>query len=123
MIMDKVQTKPHMSSDCCPLSISSSGTSFKTWKSMQKKKKKNHTDFGGNGVAFLIIGLNQGIAEARSVFFPGVRERFLPLTTLSKQFCAAVGAVILSCRRVASTNPCRTAQGVCWQSRGFTSVC
>lgn len=36
---------------------------------MQKKKKKYHTDFGGNGVAFLIIGLNQGIAEARSVFF------------------------------------------------------
>lgn len=61
-------------------------------------------------MAFPNLELNKGVAEDRSRFFRGVQERLLNVTTFSKQFCAAAGAVTLSCRRVARTNPCRTAQ-------------
>lgn len=61
-------------------------------------------------MAFPNLELNKGVAEDRSRFFRGVQERLLNVTTFSKQFCVAAGAVTLSCRRVARANPCRTAQ-------------
>lgn len=54
-----------------------------------------------------IVWPNRGITEVGNSFFPGVWERFIPVTTLSKRFRATVGAVTLSC---GSTSLCRTAQ-------------
>lgn len=47
MIMDNLHTKIHVSPDCCPLNISNTGTSSKTWKYVQR----NNTDFWENCVA------------------------------------------------------------------------
>lgn len=126
MIADKVQMETHTSLDCWPLVLLP--------KPETRNKKTPYWLFWGIGWPWSPrddLGATSRDHQSRATsrdcstrnsFFPEVGERFLPAMALSKRFCAALGAVILSHGRAEPRNPCRTAQGICWQSRGFMSV-